>query len=267
MNDEQRTYISIINHSQPDEILIKKTGWEELNLVVHSHNKHQIIYTLSGTLHVEADNNSYFVPERRIVWIPAHVEHKLSSKNILVSLLIFYLDFEGFVDSPNAFRLSIYNTNAMISENLKFLSSQGRSISRKQQLDLYWYILSFFNLLPQMNPPTEFLFKILVVPTDSRLRPVIDYVSDHIKENLRFDELAVMFHFSTRNLSRLFQESGLHFISYVNHLRIMRAIELLTDGKMNMQEIAYETGFSSPSNFNRVFKQIVGTSPKLYVKK
>lgn len=47
----------------------------------------------------------------------------------------------------------------------------------------------------------------------------------------------------------------------------MRSIELLTDGKMNIQEIAYATGFSSPNNFNRVFKQIVGLPPKLYVRK
>ena len=33
-----------------------------------------------------------------------------------------------------------------------------------------------------------------------------------------------------------------------------------------MQQIAYETGFSTPNNFNRVFKQITGTSPSLYEK-
>ena len=86
-----------------------------------------------------------------------------------------------------------------------------------------------------------------------------------MSENLRLEQLASLFGFSTRNLSRLFCDSGLHFSSYLNHLRIMRAVELLTDEKASMQEIAYNTGFSSPSNFNRVFRQIVGTSPKQYL--
>ncbi|MDE6803279.1 MAG: helix-turn-helix domain-containing protein, partial [Muribaculaceae bacterium] len=34
-----------------------------------------------------------------------------------------------------------------------------------------------------------------------------------------------------------------------------------------IQEIAYETGFSTPGNFNRVFKQITGTNPSTFCKK
>ena len=47
MNAEQKAYISLINRSARDEILIKKTGWEEINLVAHSHERYKIIYTLS----------------------------------------------------------------------------------------------------------------------------------------------------------------------------------------------------------------------------
>lgn len=267
MNSEQREYINLINCSKQDEILIKKTGWEEVNLVRHAHNKHQIIYILSGTLHVEVKHSNYFVPERRIVWIPAEMEHKLSSNSCQVSLIIFYLSLDNLTEQSCKGGFSIYNTNTLLSENLNFISSQGKYINKTQAPDLYRFILSFFNLLPQMNPETEFLFKTLIIPADSRLHPVINYISEHIREDLRLDHLAAKFHFSTRNLSRLFKESGIHFSSYLNHLRIMRAIELLTDGKKNIQEIAYETGFSSPNNFNRVFKQIAGTSPKLYTKR
>lgn len=267
MNSEQLEYINLINCSNPNEILIKKTGWEEVNLVRHAHNKHQIIYILSGTLHVEVKHSNYFVPERRIIWIPADMEHNLSSNSCQVSLIIFYLSLDSLTERSCKADFSIYNTNTLVSENLNFISSKGKYINKTHNPDLYWFILSFFNLLPQMNPETEFLFKTLIIPTDSRLYPVIGYISKHIKEDLRLEHLATMFHFSTRNLSRLFKESGLHFSSYLNNLRIMRAIELLTDGKKNIQEIAYETGFSSPSNFNRVFKQIVGTSPKLYTKR
>ena len=47
MNAEQREYIGIINQSAEEVILIKKTGWEEVNLPGHVHGKCQIIYTLA----------------------------------------------------------------------------------------------------------------------------------------------------------------------------------------------------------------------------
>lgn len=265
MNAEQKEYISMINQTDADDILIKKTGWEEISLVPHAHNKHQIIYTLSGTIHVVAGKESYFVPERRLVWIPANMEHELYSNSCQVSLVIFYISFDERFDHARKMNLSIYNANTLVAETLKFIIAQDATVSKKKDSNLYWFILGFFNLLPQMSPETDFLFKTVVVPSDSRLYPVIEYMELHMSEDLRLEQLASLFGFSTRSLSRMFCDSGLHFSSYLNHLRIMRAVELLTDGKANIQEIAYDTGFSSPSNFNRVFRQIVGSSPKQYL--
>ena len=266
MSTEQREYVALINRSNQDEILIKKTGWEEINLFRHSHNKIQIIYTLSGTLHVEIGKVNYFVPERHIAWIPADTEHKLSSNNRQVSLIIFYANLEAAVNTFRKTTFSIYNANTLVAENLQFLSSQGDKINRKLRPDLYWFALSFFNLLPQVNPEADSLLKTLIIPNDARLYPVIEYIRKHVHEPLRLDQLAVHFHFSVRTLSRLFKDSGIHFSGYVNHLRIMKAIELLTEEKKSIQEIAYATGFSTPNSFNRVFKQIVGKSPKAYMR-
>lgn len=73
--------------------------------------------------------------------------------------------------------------------------------------------------------------------------------------------MAEKFGFSVRNLSRLLQGSGIRFNRYLNQQRIIRAIELFTDGGKTMQQIAFDVGFSTPNNFNRVFKQITETSP------
>ena len=68
MNAEQREYIGIINQSAEEVILIKKTGWEEVNLPGHVHGKCQIIYTLAGTLHVEIGSESHFLCQPEIGW-------------------------------------------------------------------------------------------------------------------------------------------------------------------------------------------------------
>lgn len=50
----------------------------------------------------------------------------------------------------------------------------------------------------------------------------------------------------------------------MNHQRIMRAIELFTDGGRTLQQVAYEVGYSTPNHFNRVFKQVTGVSPRIF---
>ena len=140
-------------------------------------------------------------------------------------------------------------------------------IQSRTQPDLYRYASSFFNLMPQINPTEPFLLRPLIIPNDPRLTPILNYINRHLSDRLDMELLASRFNLSTRNLSRLFHTSGIRFSSLVNHWRILRAIELLTDREKTIQEIAYEVGFNPTNNFNRIFKQITGTSPRVYLQR
>ena len=118
-----------------------------------------------------------------------------------------------------------------------------------------------------MCPNTEKLLKMIIIPNDARLRPILEYISLHLHENLQIGQVAETFGLSVRNLSRLFNASGIHFCNYINNQRIMRAIELASDGEKTLKQVSYEVGFSVPANFNRVFKQITGMSPTEFLKK
>lgn len=121
--------------------------------------------------------------------------------------------------------------------------------------------------MPQINPKETFLLRPLIIPNDPRLAPVLNYINRHLSDRLDMELLASRFHLSTRNLSRLFNTSKIRFSSLVNHWRILRAIELMSDRDKTIQEIAYEVGFNTPNSFNRVFKQITGTSPRMYLQR
>lgn len=49
--------------------------------------------------------------------------------------------------------------------------------------------------------------------------------------------------------------------TYINRIRINESIRLLKETQLNISEIAYKVGFSSPNNFNRVFKYITEKTP------
>jgi len=51
---------------------------------------------------------------------------------------------------------------------------------------------------------------------------------------------------------------------YLLRLRIEKAQSLMKDQSLRMINIAESCGFASQSQFSRVFKQVVGVSPKQY---
>lgn len=263
MNSEQQTYIDFINRSSHKELYIKKTGREGISLPVHSHDKHQIIYTLSGTLRIQTESTNYFVPEQHLVWIPQNVEHELSSNNRQIALLLFYVALD-LPEEDTRQQFGIYNTTTFILENLKFISSAEGLIRESEQSDLYNYALNFFRLLPTMSRSSKIPLQALAIPDDVRLHPVLHYIMAHIGEDLKIKQVAQSFGFSVRNLSRLMLISGIRFSTYLNYQRITRAIELFADGDKTMQQIAYEVGFNTPNNFNRVFKQLTGVNPSTF---
>jgi AraC-like DNA-binding protein len=65
------------------------------------------------------------------------------------------------------------------------------------------------------------------------------------------------------HLSRLLVRStGLSFTEFVARFRVENAVGLLLHSKKTVTEIAFESGFSSLSQFHRVFRRIQGCSPR-----
>lgn len=57
---------------------------------------------------------------------------------------------------------------------------------------------------------------------------------------------------------------GLSVSDYINNIKLEKAKELLKTSGLNISEVAYATGFSSPNYFSTAFKNKYGLSPKDY---
>lgn len=58
--------------------------------------------------------------------------------------------------------------------------------------------------------------------------------------------------------------TGLGVNDYINRLRIEKAISLLTNTNLNINEISSEVGFTYPRYFSSTFKQMKGMTPKQF---
>lgn len=92
-----------------------------------------------------------------------------------------------------------------------------------------------------------------------------EYIAEHYMENLTLGELAEKVGISSGYLSTLFTQSlQCGFIDYLNRVRIERSCSYLEQNYFKTYEIAYKVGFRDEKYFSKVFKKIMGVSPKEY---
>ncbi|HEY3663571.1 MAG TPA: AraC family transcriptional regulator [Chthoniobacterales bacterium] len=92
-----------------------------------------------------------------------------------------------------------------------------------------------------------------------------NYIQEHLEEHISLTSVARFAGISANHLSDKFKAvNGVNFVDYVARARFDRACGLLPDRHLRISEIAFEVGFQSLSQFNRVFKRLSGLSPTDY---
>ena len=100
-----------------------------------------------------------------------------------------------------------------------------------------------------------------------RLRPVIEYISEHYGEKTYIETLSEMITVSPDYFTKMFKDSiGTTPIDYINGVSVNHALRLLTMTATPVNEIAEMTGFSNPNYFHKIFKSYMTTSPLAYRK-
>ena len=88
------------------------------------------------------------------------------------------------------------------------------------------------------------------------------YITEHYKEPLTSQSLAKIFDYDQSYFCRLFKRNfSMCFNEYLNRFRIEQSKQLLQNPYLSITDITYETGFSNPSYFTKIFRQQNGMSP------
>jgi YesN/AraC family two-component response regulator len=102
-------------------------------------------------------------------------------------------------------------------------------------------------------------------PTGLLVKQALAYIQQNYSRSFSLVELSETIGVSKSYLSRIFKmDMGISLWDYLNRFRIQKAKEILLLTDESISVIATEVGYEDISYFSRVFRELVGSSPRSY---
>ena len=102
-------------------------------------------------------------------------------------------------------------------------------------------------------------------PHSRRINRIVQFVEKNYNRKISLEDVGEQVGMSASSVTRFFKKRTRHnFWDYLNGFRIDRAAQMMIETEHTISEISYACGFNNISNFNRVFRERIGTTPSDY---
>lgn len=251
-------------HYEKNHLSFRVNNGFNLHFLPHMHQEIEILYVKKGSMLVTLQHTTYTVNASDIVLIMPHVLHGYHSPEPSEHIITIF----------NSSLISHYHS--LMTMQCQYPIIEGTSLHPdvpfyleallnpevKQDTGLqkgYLYLL-FTRLMPQVS-----FVKSEHSPHQDLLYKCLEYIHLNFYESLSLELVARHLGVSSTYVSRLFNNSvGYSFTYYINTLRINYAKYLLQETTRPITQISFDCGYENVRHFNRVFKEMTGTSPRAY---
>jgi len=98
--------------------------------------------------------------------------------------------------------------------------------------------------------------------TQRQVQSVVDFIRENLAKDLSLTEVASVTGISSSHFRVLFKQSiGLPVHKYVIKCRVERAVELLSNGSVELKDVAAKSGFADQSHMSRCMRRFIGLTP------
>ena len=257
-------------------------GREPLNC--HTHDTYEIYYLADGERLYFIQGHTYYTRRNDLILINPGIPHRTMNMQTAGSgahkrLLITFSGDMGIRDdllqpllsrvfTPERHVLRLTGESAAALETLtrRILSEMIRSTEwvAAAMLSLFLELLVFVAYHSGENAYDEAEG---AHPDNRRIFHIVRYINQHYRESLSLEQLSRTFYISKYYLCKQFKaRTGMTVNEYLNTIRVRESENMLFQTKWPVSRIAGEVGFNSISNYNRVFRAVVRTSPLAYRK-
>lgn len=234
--------------------------FQNITNTFHWHNECELIYVETGSLSVIIEDESYLVPEGCSIFIKSDSSHRIfSKKDTILSSIQFSPFLIKEITTKKTLVSPLIQKTPSIKETMNLIHREFSEKKSFFQLRIESLIQDIFVSIFRTEPTEKINRQKNVVLTFSELLDTINTEYQFIT----FEEAANRMYFSKSYFSKVFKRfTGMNFSTYLNLVRIEKAIEMLDEGKLKITDIATRSGFNSIRNFNRIFYKYTGYSPR-----
>lgn len=245
----------------------------------HYHDFHKILIYLRGNTSYCIEGRTYDLSSNDIVFVHAGEVHRpILHDSSPYERIIIYISRE-FLDSyqspGNDLSLCLKHAHENQSHVLRipaFHSTRLGNIVRELEQsfhtdeyanELYHEIL-FLEFMVQLNRAAirNGIEYITNSASNPKIIAILDYLNEHLTENLSIEKLADTFYLNRYYLMHTFkEETGYTIGHYITTKRLFMARGLI-DGGMPVTNACYESGFKNYSTFFRAYKKNFNATPK-----
>jgi AraC-like DNA-binding protein len=257
---------------------------------LHRHDEIQLTWIQKGEGTLVVDNNMHPFGPNQVYYIGANQPHVFKSDPVYfaaksirtVQALTIHFNPNGKLNSlfgleeMNAASLFFqkHNNGFVVPDNhVSDVSHKMQVVSKCKGME---QIIAFIDLVKKFSTIAK--LKELSATTSLntvsehdgiRLSNIYHFIMANHAKQITLEDVAKQAHMTPQAFCRYFKKRTLHtFVSFLNEVRINEACKKLTTGdtdSVSISNIAYNCGFNTITNFNRVFKSVVGKSPSEYL--
>ncbi len=241
--------------------------WAEdyLKPIPHLHKELELIYVVKGESHLFIDNRNMTISDGDLfVCFPNQVHCYESSSHGQYFLFTISPDFcIGIKD--------ILSDNVPVNNILKLEKDDDIIKTLISAVTYYGQYKETYHAGCINHALALILQKLALSPriksNSATLQSIIKYCTTNFSGEVSLDDMSRELHLSKYHISHLLNNKlGISFSGYINMLRINNACELLRRTDKSIADVSEEVGFGSIRTFNRVFMQIMNTTPYDYRK-
>lgn len=235
----------------------------------HKHNCFQIFYIVAGKCQFIVNGELIFIDQNQYIIVLPGEEHSMQ-KNHENLVRMIDIKFE-ITDAVLANNIAPIKRTELAPEQISYLfkliSNELKNASRNNKaiIESYLYII-----LLKMMPSLDEEAALIITGINESLwaqvcKNIAKYVKDNYASNIILEDIADHLGYNKNYICGVFKRgTGLTIMDYLKMVRIERACELIELSDYTFQQISLMVGFSSIHNFNKVFKQIIKSTPGQY---